>query len=127
MKLREEISSEGLERPEKEPVALSQRKTGGSPERSIEREQAPQWGVATIEIAVSATIEDADIPYYAAGAFIQKSSTFSAVFSTIFKFRMEYYESLDWLDGDYMYFIVVHSSMFDNCDSILNQFYLLAD
>ena len=95
--------------------------------RSIEREQAPQWGVATIEIAVSATIEDADIPYYAAGAFIQKSSTFSAVFSTIFKFRMEYYESLYWLDGDYMYSIVVHSSMFDNCDSILNQFYLLAD
>ena len=127
MKLREEISSEGLERPEKEPVALSQRKTGGSPERSIEREQAPQWGVATIEIAVSATIEDADIPYYAAGAFIQKSSTFSAVFSTIFKFRMEYYESLYWLDGDYMYSIVVHSSMFYNCDSILNQFYLLAD
>ena len=60
MKLREEISSEGLERPEKEPVALSQRKTGGSPERSIEREQAPQWGVATIEIAVSASIEDAE-------------------------------------------------------------------
>ena len=119
MKLREEISSEGLERPEKEPVALSQRKTGGSPERSIEREQAPQWGVATIE--------DTDIPYYAAGAFIQKNSTFSAVFSTIFKFRMEYYESLYWLDGDYMYSIVVHSSMFDNCDSILNQFYLLAD
>ena len=64
MKLREEISSEGLERPEKEPVALSQRKTGGSPERSIERELSPQWGVATIEIAVSAPIEVADIPYY---------------------------------------------------------------
>jgi hypothetical protein len=67
-----EISSEGLERPEKEPVALSQRKTGGSPERSIEREQAPQWGVATIEIAVSAPIEVADIPYYAEGAFNQR-------------------------------------------------------
>ena len=40
---------------------------------------------------------------------------------------MEYYESLYWLDGDYMYSIVVHSSMFDNCDSILDQFYLLAD
>ena len=57
--------------------------------RSIEREQAPQWGVATIEIAVSATIEDADIPYYAAGAFIQKNSTFSAVFSTIFRFLIK--------------------------------------
>lgn len=40
---------------------------------------------------------------------------------------MEYFESLYWLDGDYMNYIMVHSSMFDNCDSILDQFYLLAD
>ena len=40
---------------------------------------------------------------------------------------MEYYESLYWLDGDYMYSIEGHSSMFDNCDSILDQFYFLAD
>ena len=33
-----EISKEGLERPEKEPVALSQRKTGGSLENSTEKE-----------------------------------------------------------------------------------------
>ena len=80
-----EISSEGLERPEKEPVALSQRKTGGSPERSIERELSPQWGVATIEIAVSASIEVAGgIPYYVRRTHLfTKTAPFGAVFSTI--------------------------------------------
>ena len=36
--------------------------------RSIEREQSPQWGVATIEIAVSAKIEVADRRFFLAAA-----------------------------------------------------------
>ena len=44
----------GSERPENCPVDSFPWRTGGSPGK----------GVTTIESAVSATIEDADIPYY---------------------------------------------------------------